>query len=372
MSRQVTFSTPAGAQQLTGWRKISTNPDGFEDCVLAVPTYCRPAILTRLLERIVELPDRPAEIVVVDGSPNNDVGNALTDWAKGRELPYELVYVKSPAGLTLQRNVSIDAIEGREFVFFLDDDCLPEPGYFRHIRQVFLDDKAREIGGVRGFLTNGIHLELTRLWKLRIALGLATRGEPGKYYDSGTSGSWNAVPTFSGIRPVDVLAGGASGYRREVFSKHRFSQFFYGYAQGEDLEFSCRIRHDWKLMVCGDAFVDHNHADGGRPAGFARGRMAMRNRYFIWKRHSPKAKALDRFKFWMDHFLIIAYNAASFVRKPKTHFLAYAWGTLYAMVECVFAPPQHDEPPARREFAFKLEPLRDGQASEKPVTALAR
>ena len=359
MSLAVTNSAPAGArQQLTGWRKFSAMPHGLDDCALAIPTYCRPAILLRLLERLVELPDRPGDVVVVDGSPNDEVGRALEAWAKARDLPYDLAYVQSPAGLTLQRNVSIDAAADKAYIFFLDDDCLPEPGYFRQIRQVFVDDKTGEIGGVRGFLTNGIHLPLTRLWKLRVALGLAKLGAPGKYYDTGSSGSWNAVPTFSGIRPVDVLSGGAAGYRREVFLKHRFSRYFCGYAQGEDMEFSLRIRRDWTLMVCGDAFVYHDHAHGGRPAGFARARMAMRNRYFIWKRYSPQAQVIDQFKFWMDHLLIIAYNLGSFLRAPKEpNLLAYAWGTFYGMIECLLNPPSYDEPPPRKEFEFALKPL---------------
>jgi GT2 family glycosyltransferase len=343
-------------QRLTAWRKKSTNADSLSDCSLIIPTYRRSREILELLTLLATLPDTPGEVVIVDGSPENIVEANIREWAV-TDFRFDLVYVKSPAGLTRQRNVGLDACS-REFIFFLDDDCLPLPGYFREIRQVFVDDKLKEVGAVRGFLTNGINKPLTRLWRLRFALGLVPRGEPGRYYPSGTSSTWDMVPQFSGVRRVDVLAGGASAYRREVFLKHRFSEFFYGYAQGEDLEMSLRIGKDWKLLSCGDALVNHNHAESGRPAGFARGKMAIRNRYFIWKRHSPNARAEDRLRFWGDHLLSVFYYLFGFVTRPwRTYFLGYAAGIVYGALACLVRPPIHDEPMAKKEYEFRLEDI---------------
>jgi GT2 family glycosyltransferase len=350
---------------LAGWRAPATEWNTQADCTLIVPTYRRPQEMVALLQTLTKLADTPGEVVIVDGSPDESVAVAVKEWLARQSLSFDLVYVKSPPGLTRQRNVGLDASRG-EIIYFLDDDCLPEPGYFGSMRQVFRDDHAHEIGAVRGFLTNGIQTPLTRLWQLRHKLGIVPRGEPGTYYPSGTSGSWNMVAPFKGVRPVSVLAGGAAAYRREVFLKHRFSEFFYGYAQGEDLEMSLRIGKDWKLVVCGDARVNHNHAEGGRPAGFPRGRMAVRNRYFIWKRHSPRAQAGDRLRFWADHLLIIAYYLTGFITHPwRGYFLAYAWGTLYGALECLIAPPRHEEPPVRREYNFKFEERRTAVPEEK-------
>lgn len=341
-------------QRLNGWRKDSVETDSLTDCTLIVPTYQRPREIIELLTLLATLPDAPGEVVIVDGSPENNVNAAIRHWA-AQDLKFDLIYVKSPAGLTLQRNVGLDACS-REFVFFLDDDCLPLPGYFREIRKVFIQDTREEVGAVRGFLTNGINKPLTRLWRLRFALGLVPRGEPGQYHASGTSGTWDMVPPFKGVRRIDVLAGGASAYRREVFSKHRFSEFFYGYAQGEDLEMSLRLGKDWKLLICGDAFVNHNHAESGRPAGFPRGKMAMRNRYFIWKRHSPHARAGDRLRFWADTLLSVFYYLFGFLTRPtQTYFFGYAMGTLFGAMKCIVSPPRYTESPARKNYDFCLE-----------------
>lgn len=341
-------------KRLNGWRRVAASNEGFADCALIVPTYRRTKELIRLLNALAALPDIPGEVLVVDGSPEPELEHSLLAWASMLALRFDLVWIKSPKGLTRQRNVGLDACE-REYVFFLDDDSLPEPGYFNAIRQVFVDDTAVQIGAVRGFLTNGINTPVTPLWRLRTWLGLAPRGEPGRYHASGFSGTWNMVPPFEGSREVEVLSGCAFALRREVSLKHRFSEYFHGYAQGEDLEMSRRIAKDWKLMICGDARVNHAEAKGGRPAGLARGRMAARNHYFIWKRHSPEAGWKDRMRFWGNHALIVVYHSLAYLRRPTHVFpLAYATGTFCGALECIFSPPRYEEPPAQREYEFSF------------------
>lgn len=342
---------------LYGWKIVAETSTNLPDCTLIIPTYRRPGELLALLEKLTEISDVPGEVIIVDGSPDDTVDQTVRLWTEGRSISFDLVFINSPAGLTRQRNVGIDA-STREYIFFLDDDCIPEANYFRAIRQVFLNDTSHRIGAVRGFLTNGIQKPMTQLWRLRFALGVLPKSEPGRYHPSGTSGTWDMVPPFSGIRPIDVLAGGASAYRRQVFEKHRFSEFFYGYAQGEDLEMSLRIGKDWELVVCGDARLFHDHAESGRPAGFPRGRMAVRNRHFIWKRHSPDASLTDRIRFWGDHLLVTFYYLAGFLVRPwRGYFLAYAAGTMLGAIECLVSPPKHREPPAEREHDFRLKSL---------------
>lgn len=335
--------------KLEGWRWPASRGSTLPDCTLVIPTYGRPEILVRLLDSLASLPDAPGEVVVVDGSPNSDTRAASAKWRERSPGPFRLTYVQSPAGLTLQRNVGLDTSEG-EFIYFLDDDCLPLPGYFRSMRQVFAEDKRRVVGGVRGVFTNSYGQPLPAIWKLRIALGLVEAEPPGKYFPIGSSNTWNSFKPFQGSRPVDVLAGGAAAYRREVFEKHRFSKFFYGYAQGEDLEFSRRIASDWELRVSGDALVNHNHAEGGRPAGFSRGRMMIRNRYFIWKRHTHPLTPWNRVQFWMDQGLTMGFSAMTGLKRVSAAPFGYAMGIGLAGLECVVRPPRHVEPAAGREY----------------------
>lgn len=353
MSNLVQKAVSEQVARLFGWKKTSAIGTALSDCSLIIPTYRRPNELVQLLRLLSTLPDPPGEVLIIDGSPDDAVNEAIKCHFGECALAYDLVYVKSPAGLTRQRNVGID-VATRAFIFFLDDDCLPEPGYFTAIRRVFCEDERKEIGAVRGFLTNSIQETPTLLWRLRFALGIVPKGEPGLYHQSGTCGTWSGVKPLQGTQPVDVLAGGAAAYRREVFLNHRFSTFFYGYAQGEDLEMSLRLGRNWKMLLCWDARVDHRHAVGGRPPGFARGKMVVRNRYFIWKRYSPQPSVSHRLRFWGDHVLGAAYYVATFLIRPwRPYYLSYAMGTVVGVFACLIAPPSHTESPARREYIFE-------------------
>jgi glycosyltransferase involved in cell wall biosynthesis len=300
-----------------------------------------------LLAHLMALADRPGEVVVVDGSPDRQTAEAIAAWARDRPVPFRLVYIESPSGLTRQRNVGVDASRG-EIVFFLDDDCRPQPGYFRAIREVFRNDRTGEVGAVGGSLINEMNRPLSWRWRLRFALRLVPRGEPGWYYPTATSVPRALVAPFSGTRPTDVLPGAAFACRREVLRRHRFSEFFNGYSQGEDLEMSLRIGQDWRLVWSGDARAIHEPAPGGRPRSFRKGRMEVRHRYFIWRRYTPRPNWGCRVKLWLDFLLI---GACSLARGQVAH----AGGVLYGAAECLVRSPRYTEPPTRQEYEFSLD-----------------
>jgi len=121
------------------------------------------------------------------------------------------------------------------------------------------------------------------------------------------------------------------------------------------------------LLECGDAHVVHDHADTGRPLGFRRGRMTVRNRTFIWLRHSPDAALVDRIRYWGDHLFSALYYIGVFVSRPRQiHNLTYAFGLVAGVIEYGTAPPQYSEPPARREYRVDLKPWEKGPREEAP------
>ncbi len=125
-------------------------------------------------------------------------------------------------------------------------------------------------------------------WRIRMAIGLVSKnGESGKYYPTATSLPRSLVSPFSGVRAVDIVPGGAVAYRHEIFDDLRFSEFFQGYSQGEDVEMSRKIARTRKLLWCGDAHAIHSHASDGRPNAYKKGRMEVYNRFFIWRRYTP-------------------------------------------------------------------------------------
>jgi GT2 family glycosyltransferase len=344
--------TPA---PLEGWKKLGHRERSLPGCSLVVATYQRPSEVRRLLDLLVELPDAPCEVVLVDGSRGRETADAAAEWARTVSAPFDLIYVSSPAGLTFQRNVGVDASSG-EYVFFLDDDCLPLPGYFASIARVLREDADQTVVAVAGSIINQMGLPVSTKWRLRVKLGLIPACEGLKYYPSGSSGPFSIVAPFTGVRPVDVVPGGASAYRRRVLEKHRFSEYFQGYAQGEDLEMSRRVAREGSLLWCGDAHVRHLHAGGGRPDWYVKGRMEVRNRFFIWKRHSPEARFSDRIRFWMDTFFSVACDAVAFLRTGRRFALRHVFGTARGALDCLVNPPRYQEPavPAKHDIRLRL------------------
>jgi GT2 family glycosyltransferase len=288
----------------------------------------------------------------VDGHPSRKLGPELERWLESRTVPFDCVYVESPPGLTRQRNVGVD-VSTRPHVFFLDDDAVPLPGYFREIERVFEEDLPHRIGGIAGCVINEMDRPLAGRWRLRFALGIVPRIEPMIYYPSGTHVPRSVLKPFSGVRNIDVMPGCAWTFRREVFEIERFSCFFEGYSQGEDLEMSLRVGRQWRLVCCGDAHILHLPAGHGRPVSYTRGVMEMRNRYFIWKRHTPRPKPRYVAGFWADTALLVAMDVAWFCVRPwKAQPLGHAAGTLRELWRCLRHPPQFTEPPARREYVL--------------------
>jgi len=337
--------------KLPGWRAEARRRHGaLEDCGLVIATYNRRAEVLRLLGSLLAIPDPPAEVVVVDGCPPAQLGAELRRWVDSSAAPFDFVYVESPPGLTRQRNVGVD-LSSRPYVYFLDDDAVPLPGYFREMARVFAEDRERRIGGIAGCVINEMDRPLAGRWRLRFALGIVPRIEPMIYYPSGTHVPRSVLKPFSGVRRIDVMPGCAWTFRREVFETERFSCFFGGYSQGEDLEMSLRVGRRWQLVCCGDARILHLPAEHGRPVSYARGVMEMRNRYFIWKRHTPHPAPRHRVSFWADTALLVAMDAAWFCRRPwQWQPLGHAAGTLREMIRCLRRPPRFEEPPARREY----------------------
>jgi GT2 family glycosyltransferase len=337
-----------------GWRINMASPPRLEDCCLIIATYQRPREIVRLVTNLKNLPDCPAEVVIVDGSTGHESETAIRRTVFRRHLPFNLIYVRSSAGLTKQRNVGID-VSTKQFIYFLDDDCLPAPGYFKELKNIFFQPGNERVGAVCGLVTNEMNNPLARRWRLRFALGIVPRAEPGTYQASGTCIPRNPVTLFHGTKPVDCLHGCSMAFRRSVLDQHRFSEFFYGYSQGEDLEISLRIRHEWKILWCGDAHVEHHHAQGGRPPSFPKGKMEVRNRYFIWRRHTQNPRLIDKVRFWLDMIFLVVMDLFQFVARPVgVHSVSHAGGIIFGAVECIVFPPLHDEPPARKQYSVRV------------------
>ena len=335
---------------LNGWRVEKSKAGGLQDCSLIVATYMRPVELLELMQCLSSISDGPAEVVIVDGAPGGLSESSVHNWVCQTPLPFELIYIRGPKGLTLQRNVGID-ISTKPFVFFLDDDSLPLPGYFQEVRRVLSEPAEPRVGAVGACVMNEINKPLPRRWRLRRALRLVPRCEPFIYSQAGTSVPTGLLKPFRGIRDVDFFPGSAFAVRGEIFQSMRFSEFFAGYSYGEDVEMALRIRQQWRVVCCGDARVIHRASPAGRPPSFEKGQMEVRNRHFIWRRHCPRASIVNQARFYIDFLFLFLMDLAWFLARPwKWQHLSHACGLAWGSASCAIRAPKWQEPPVARRY----------------------
>jgi hypothetical protein len=329
---------------LAGWRAASSRRPALPDCALIIPARGRGDDVERLLDTLLAIPDAPGEVVVVDSGPARDLDARLRAWTVRSPAPFALVYAAGLSGPARQRNIGVD-LSGSEFIFFLEPNYAPLPGYFHEIRRVFEVDRMGCVGGVCG---------------LAAAAGMpppgSQRRDPLIYDSSGDYQPAERCHPFSGMRRVDVLPASACAWRREVFADFRFSGLFQREDGREDIELSLRAGKSWTLLCCGDARAQRLEAESRSAPPFHDGRAQIRNRHLIWKRHVRRPALRHTARFWARAFGGAGLDLASWCARPwRLSALARAAGAVAGIAECAVKPAVVDEPPARLEYVLETE-----------------
>ncbi|MFV8342114.1 glycosyltransferase family 2 protein [Flavobacterium sp. XS2P39] len=273
---------------------------------LIICTYMRPQPLLQLLRSVQEQTVYPDEILIIDGSKNNETEIALEE-NHFENLSYFLV-PSTHRGLTKQRNYGIERVGNDvEVVCFLDDDTVLEKDYFERLLNTY--QIYPEALGVGGYIINDTECEWVGSdyqakadeyffdgWKrkdgsrfiLRKRLGLDSDCLPGflPLFSHGRSVSF--LPPSGKIYEVEQLMGGVSSFRTKVFRTIQFSSYFEGYGLYEDTDFTLRVAKIGKLYVNTAAKLSHFHNASGRPNQYQYGKMVVRNGWYVWRIKNSK------------------------------------------------------------------------------------
>jgi len=274
----------------------------------------RPEPLLKLLQSVQKQSFYPDEILIVDGSLNNET-KIILERNRFENLKYFLVDNVN-RGLTKQRNFGIKNVgHNIEIVCFLDDDTILESDYFQKIIETY--KIFPEALGVGGYISNEIKWEKVGDnyspkinefyfdgWKrndgsrfiLRKKLGLDSDCPPGysSLYSHGRSVGF--LPPSGKIYEVEQLMGGVSSFKKSVFEKFSFSTYFEGYGLYEDADFTLRVVKTGKLYLNTAAQLGHFHAESGRPNQYKYGKMVVRNGWYVWRVKNPNPRAIHFLK----------------------------------------------------------------------------
>lgn len=281
---------------------------------LIVCTYMRAEPLLKLLQSVQTQSIYPNEILIIDGSLNNQTEIVLQE-NQFENLKYFLVD-DANRGLTRQRNFGIKKVnDDSEIVCFLDDDTVLEPDYFKEIIKSFQHDEF--ITGVGGIAINenkwkpqkaNVNYNRKKYYLfedyfypeglrniIRNYLGLSSNLGPGKMPDY-SHGRTCGFPMTGKIYEVDLLIGMSMSFKRVVFDQIKFSKYFEGYGLYEDADFSLRALDFGKNVINTNVKLSHFHDPSGRPNQYKYGKMVVRNGWYVWRVKNPNPNFNSRFK----------------------------------------------------------------------------
>lgn len=260
-------------------------------CSVVICTHRRPDAVRRFIDSLAgQL--TPAQLLVVDASPDDATERMLAGYAALGRLAGVTDYVRVDGplrGLTRQRNVALEYVTS-ELVAFFDDDVVLLPCALGVLVAALVSCgvRAERVAGVGAVIENEL-APPNALWRVRRALGIVPSLRPGAYTASGMSVPWRfmprapgaAAPSPAGLVEGDWLPGGAMVWRTAEARAVGFCETLEGYASGEDLEFSLRMRAYGPLAVAVNARVLHLPAAGGRPDQLQMGYLGARNMFRI-------------------------------------------------------------------------------------------
>lgn len=302
---------------------------------LIICTYMRPIPLLNLLNSVREQTLYPDEILIIDGSTNDDTKKRI-EIESFRNLTYFQVD-KENRGLTRQRNFGILRISASSDVLcFLDDDTVLTPNYFEEIVNAFKSDL--NIVGVAGIEINEnkwirkkphkyynkikyyefedyVYPEGIRN-RVRNILGLQSNLGSGKMPEF-SNGRNCGFPLTGKIYEVDLLMGLSFSFKRIVFENIKFSTYFEGYGLYEDADFSIRAQQFGKNVITTKAKLLHYHDPSGRPNKYQYGKMVVRNGWYVWRVKYPNPSFVARFKWNAISLLLIIIRFSNIFTTSK-------------------------------------------------------
>lgn len=324
---------------------------------LIICTYMRPRAILNLLTSVNSQTLYPNEILIVDGSTNNETENIL----KAKNFN-KLRYFKiddNNRGLTKQRNYGVNLVsESSEIVCFLDDDIILKPNYFANLISTY--SSKPEALAVGGYITNEVIWKpsdgknnKSRFYfdgwmrneplrfKMRRFFGLQPDAEPGFMPSFSHGRSVSFLPPSGKIYQVEQIMGGVSSYRKEIFENLKFSKYFEGYGLYEDADFSLRIAKTGNLYINTSAQLEHHHDSSGRPNKFQYGKMVVRNGWYVWRIKYSKPTFKATFKWYFTSILLTKIRLLNIITTAKRkEALTEALGRIFGWFSLMFNPPK--------------------------------
>jgi len=287
-------------------------PQTDKRLAVIIPTKDRPQDIFLLLKSISTQEVWPAQIIIVDGGDAN-LENIVADFKH-----FNISYVRQkPPSLPMQRNIGLSYLKDNiEIAAFFDDDISLCDNMIDVVMK-FWGNLDNDLAGVT---CNNISHPRNRVSFFE-KFFLIGNDKVGIILPSGFQ---SKICSLDKNYEVQWLLGGATFWRREIFKKYKFDEWFYGYAHCEDVDFSYQLSGAHRLIALSKARFIHMTKPIDRRNDYYLGKMQAVNRVYFVKKHNELSLFLCYWAcvglFLKNIFLVI------FGLKPR--YLARASGIL--------------------------------------------
>lgn len=247
------------------------------DISVIICTKDRTNDLAKFLDSLGSQTRMPDELIIVDASQNDDTKNMIEQ--KRNQFPFDVIYRKTPPGLTRQRNIGISLCQGNS-LFFFDDDVVLDSEYIRTIMDTFAQHKKEKLGGMTGNITN--IKQSSKAWEriFNKIFFLNDLGQ-GKIKLSGfPSPKIDDKPGY-----VEFLSGCNMIYKSNVFSQFLFDEALTGYSYMEDVDLSFRVGKKYLLFYQPKAKLKHYSTTYKTYDSRALRKMMIQNHRYLFKKN---------------------------------------------------------------------------------------
>lgn len=245
-----------------------------------IPTKDRPEDLYNLLNSISRQGVWPGQIIIVD-SGDKTLKNVISDFNF-----FDIHYLKhKPPSLPEQRNIGLGLLRDEiRIVSFFDDDISLCQNAIDTVMK-FWQGSCADTAAVA---CNNISHPRDRVSFIE-RFFLIGSDRVGIVLPSGFQ---SKLCSLDRDYQVKWLIGGATFWRRDIFSSYKFDEWFCGYAHCEDIDFSYGVSKAYKLFVLRDARVIHLTKPIRSNYEYHMGVMQVANRVYFVKKHPELSLAL--------------------------------------------------------------------------------
>jgi GT2 family glycosyltransferase len=255
-----------------------------------IPTRNRPKDLSNVINSLCAQLRLPDELIIVDQSADDlsclAINNKLSKFKQ-----IKLIYIHDPKllGLVDAKRVAINHASA-DIVCFLEDDVVLEADYLKQIELGFIKDS--NMIGCSGVITNPPKVNF--LYKFLFVIF-----HRGIFKDKRIGVHGNYSGYGNRLIESDMLSGGVSAWRREVFDNVKFD-VANGFHMFEDIDFSTRVARHFgnRLFINPNARLAHYCSPINRDALDIGQRRKVRECFTYYKKRKDWPSAAISF-YWL-------------------------------------------------------------------------